>query len=324
MAEITADGFEPSGGRGESLDRRMRMRLADSLDYVIAKVGPELGISGEKGAALTADIRARRQSPHRFGAYYDLVFALDGDDMDAGRSFASELVAASAASPRLASIEDRPAGELDRYRRLFLGDPAQAGAVDDADWPAVKARIKAALRLLRDGFPEMHDEIQALVSDIVIAADGGADGHPFGGASSFMLWGAALLNALQHRDRLEAAIGLAHESGHTLLFGFSADGPLVSNPDEERFGSPLREDLRPMDGIVHATYVIARMHQTLARLLDAGVLDEVESAAAREDLAYHARCFTEGDATIRESGLLTDTGRAAMDAARVYMSAASA
>ena len=47
------------------------------------------------------------------------------------------------------------------------------------------------------------------------------------------------------------------------------------------FSSPLRTDPRPMDGVVHATYVVARMHQTISRLLDAGVLSETDQAAAR-------------------------------------------
>ena len=82
---------------------------------------------------------------------------------------------------------------------------------------------------------------------------------------------------------LDTAQALAHESGHNLLFGFCASESLVENADEELFASPLRADPRPMDGVFHATYVVARMHQTLTRLLEANVLDDEpnRSRAAR-------------------------------------------
>lgn len=298
----------------------MRARLADSLDYLFAQAGDHLAVNEGAAAALTARIRSGRQSPHVFGAYYDLVLALDRDDPDAARDFAAELVRPRpGARLRIAPIQDRPADELDRYRRLFLDDPDQAGPIAPEAWPELDARIEAALSLLERGFPELHDEMTTLLSDIVIAEDAGQRGSRFGGASSFMLWGGVLLNAHEHRTPLETAVGLAHESGHNLLFGLCTDGPLVLNDDDERFGSPLREDARPMDGVVHATYVIARMHQTLARLLGAGVLDAAESEAARADMELHARSFEEGDRTVRDGAALTEIGLAAMEAARAYM-----
>jgi HEXXH motif-containing protein len=57
---------------------------------------------------------------------------------------------------------------------------------------------------------------------------------------------------------------LTHEAAHSLLLGYTLGAPLVESDPAERFSSPLREDLRPMDGIVHATYVLARMHYIIA------------------------------------------------------------
>ncbi len=77
-----------------------------------------------------------------------------------------------------------------------------------------------------------------------------------------------------------------------------------------------------MDGVVHATYVIARMHQTLSRLLDSGVLSEAEQAMARDDLAAHRTSFAAGDREIRDGGRLTALGAELVDSARAYMAAA--
>ena len=109
---------------------------------------------------------------------------------------------------------------------------------------------------------------------------------------------------------------LAHESGHNLLFGLCADGPLVENDDEERYASPLRPDPRPMDGLVHATYVSARMHQAMVRLRRSGALSRDQEAAADAAAADNRRAFLEGMHTIDRHAKLTELGAAVMSGAR--------
>ena len=185
-------------------------------------------------------------------------------------------------------------------------------------------RTEQAFRLLDRGFPGMAAEIRQLLREIVIAAGPEDPKAPsFDGASSYMMWGAILLNARGQKNVLDTAQALAHESGHNLLFGFCASGSLVENEDEELFSSPLRADPRPMDGVFHATYVVARMHQTLSRLLEAGVVPESEMEAALADLKAHRRNFDAGDQVIRESGKLTALGAEVIETARAYMAAAA-
>jgi hypothetical protein len=317
--------FEPSADRGEALDRRMRLRLADSLDYLFGEVGAELEIEAEATRALKERILSGPQSPHIFGAYYDLVLALEREDLDLARGFARELLERrSNGAMAVGSIADRSEDEEERYRPLFLSGIDYAVAPDAGLMAAYRERLAAALQLLDAGFPEMAAEIRSLLREIVVAA-GSEDPKAitFDGASCYMLWGAVMLNARGQKNVLDAAQALAHESGHNLLFGFSASGPLVENADDELFSSPLRKDPRPMDGVFHATYVVARMHQTLSRLLASGVLDEEQVEFARTDLAHHRRNFEIGDAVVREGGKLTQIGREAIEAAREYMASAA-
>ena len=109
------------------------------------------------------------------------------------------------------------------------------------------------------------------------------------------------------------------ESGHNLLFGLCADGPLHTNEDDDRFASPLRIDPRPMDGIIHAAYVTARMHQSVQRLLDAGVLDEAQTREAREAVIANAKRFAMGMQTVDAHAKLTPLGETVMANARAYM-----
>jgi len=316
--------FEPSAERGLALDRRMRGRLADSLDYVLEEAGGLLGVDPDDARHLTSGIRDHPQSPHTFGAYYDLVIALERDATDEARALAGSLASDPfPASLQIAAIDDRAPAHSERYRRMFMSDPDQAKAPDPALLADCRARIDEGMALLDAGFPEMAGEIRALLREIVVAAGPEDPKAPtFDGASCYMLWGSVLLNARGQTNVLDTAQALAHESGHNLLFGLCASGPLVDNPDDELFASPLRTDPRPMDGVVHATYVVARMHQTLSRLLAAGVLDEAGVESARKDLAAHVRNFAIGDDIVREGARLTRIGVEAMNAARAYMASA--
>jgi hypothetical protein len=60
-----------------------------------------------------------------------------------------------------------------------------------------------------------------------------------------MLWGSIVLNATANRTNMEIGQALEHESGHNLLFGPSADGPLVESDDNARHPSPLRAERVP-------------------------------------------------------------------------------
>ncbi len=303
----------------------MRERLAETLEYVFGEVGDELGVPLEEALAVIQRIRSFSQSPHTFGGYYDLVFALENDELELARSIAKEILGRSASAPlTIAPIDDRPPADEDRYRRLLMAGMDYAVAPDPALLASYRQQLAAAFALLDGGFPEMAAEIRALLREIVVAA-GPEDPKAltFDGASSYMMWGAVLLNARGQKNVLDSAQALAHESGHNLLFGFSSSGPLVENSDDELFGSPLRRDPRPMDGVIHATYVIARMHQTLNRLLASGILDAEQNESARKDLALHQQNFEAGDAVVREGGRLTDIGRLAIQSAREYMASAA-
>jgi hypothetical protein len=316
--------FEPSAERGAALDQRVRERLADTLDYVFAQVGNSLSVDREAAARVSSRIRRQRQSPQMFGAYFEMILRIEDDDLEQARHLAREIVNREPlTATHISAIEHRASSETARYRRLLVPDPNMALQPDDALLAQTTDRIRAAFDLLDRGFPEMAAEVRELLAEVVIAA-GPADplALTFDGASSYMLWGAILLNARGQKNALDTAQALAHESGHNLLFGFCASGPLVENADDELFHSPLRADPRPMDGVVHATYVVARMHQTISRLLDSGVLSETERAAALEDLAAHRKNFAAGDLVILDGGRLTRLGAELIDSARAYMAAA--
>src|SRR5206468_121331 len=52
---------------------------------------------------------------------------------------------------------------------------------------------------------------------------------------------------------------IVHECAHQHLFALQLIDPVVLNDKNELFDAPIRLQKRPMDGIFHACFVLARM-----------------------------------------------------------------
>ncbi len=309
----------------------MHRELGASLEHVVERFRAQVtGVADLPVTALLERLEAGLpHAPGLFGRYYDLVvLLLDG-----------ELESAQALLRRMCGEQPVPAGQQvgvlvppERSDRDRLYRDRMAGGMPDGlslhpPPPSVAEdfvrRYHAGLGLLRQGVPELAAEVEAIVRDVVGVVGGPDDSGEFHGGSHFQLWGALFLNAQLHRSRIAMAEVIAHESAHSLLFGFCTREPLVLNEDADRYPSPLREDLRPMDGIYHATFVSARMHWAMARLLASGLLTEPEAREAQAAMAEDARNFRAGEWVVADHGQLTRHGQALMAGARDYMQCAA-
>ena len=306
----------------------MRSRLADSLRYILAQGEGVLEIPQAPFQKFLIDLEARPVSPLAFSFYNDTVLAIEEDDIDTASGLLTELTKLPDRTSGLEILElaDPKQDVISaRYARFLNEDPSipfEIYAPDKQVAANCRAQIRDAFALLDAGDPELAGELRALLREIILAA-GTKDPKAltFDGASSFMLWGAIIINA----NRSDGPIGmvqmLAHESAHNLLFGFSADHALVENSADELFSSPLRKDPRPMDGIYHATFVTARMYRVVRQLLDSGILDVAAKEKAQKDLADNARLFKQGIETVQKFARLSPLGESIMRGASDYMAA---
>jgi hypothetical protein len=76
-----------------------------------------------------------------------------------------------------------------------------------------------------------------------------------------------------------------------------------------------------MDGIVHATFVSARMHRAVASLLKADALPLDSREAARDALAAHVDNCEQGLRTIESHADLTARGQTVYEDVQRYLSA---
>ena len=305
-----------------SLDQAIRCALAASLKTVYGQLAAD---DGARLAPVLDKIEAGPVRPGVFGLYADLVESVLSDNDTARGTLIRNLLGLDLAGDgiRILTLTDAHlgTGQAERYARLVDDDPDRPYSLLPLDdqFQDAQARVSAALDLLDEGVPELAEETRGVVREIVLLRDGGETEHgSFDGASTFYLWGALLLNVAD-ATRLDLAQQIAHEAGHLLLFGLMMGQPLTENDLEERYMSPLRRDARPMEGVVHAAYVLARMSYTLARLLESGLLTDKEQEDARRDLASHHKGFFDTLPTIERHAKFKPESGKVFDGAIRYM-----
>lgn len=304
--------FAPSAARGVALDGAMHGQLASSLAHVAevcASVAPDITGQLIRPRALLA---AGNALPSRaFGLYFHLASSLfDGSEV-AARWAAAQLDAIEPRTPglRMQRWGSAESADVETVLALRMGDDAsQFAPISEATAQRFAALVTEGLALLQAATPELHGEITGLLSEMLFAQAPAGAAMEFDGASHYQFWGLLLLNPSHHHTPLGIAEVLAHEAGHSLLFGLTIDEPLVRNDDDELFVSPLRPDPRPMDGIYHATFVSARMAWAMEALADSGLLTPVEQQHARSEAAKDRENFSKGWHTVMQHGRLSATG----------------
>ena len=307
----------------------MRRSLADSLQYVHSVAGRSLDIAQDRLDRTKADIIAHRLRPGVFGRYYQLVIAIEQDERERARN----------AFDQLASLASRPADlSINPFTKDGLGDdfalydelidqsknavpwvvPLQAGHGAN-----ISANVREALDIIESIDPNLAEEIRGLVVEIVGAsAYQGPGARLAGSGSSMMLWGLVVFNADRYATVDQVVDVLVHEAAHLLLFAHTVDGPLVKNPADKLYPSPLRLDERPMDGVLHATFVTARRYYFNRLMQNASEAWAPGSAALAERRAKLKQLYDDGIGVIREHGELTPMGRSVVDEMCDYMNAA--
>lgn len=331
MQTVPVDLFDPACTDAASIDGAIRTSLNHSLEWCF-------GHAGLAPASWSMALDGWNARPVDFGRYYDLVVALnaaDGTVTDAVRGMAQRLLddiirttraqADRAGTSGLAiSTLRQPwygAGEVECIVRWFDIEPENAmglSPLDDAELSQARSNLRMAISAMEVLIPEFLDEMLSITTEIVFAKPSGQQQMTFGGASSFSLWGAVALNSESHPDWWQYLPRLVHEYSHNLLFGIARNEPLVLNDPQERYPSPLREELRPVDGIFHAAFVSARevlaLRKILARLNEGSQPHRFAGIApyCRQTLADSERSFDDCLSVIQQYGHLSELGRSVL------------
>jgi HEXXH motif-containing protein len=309
----------------------MTVRLGESLRHLSEQCRGVVPHDVARLATLASALdRGQRQSPAVFAHYYQLLNAvLDEQFEEAEQQFAA-LAQIEPVAPAL-KIKPLIPSELGANYALYLSMMNADPSIDLGFAPpsasvfdAFKQRLAAGLGLMGQAIPELAGEVEAIIHEIVVVAGDKSKAYQFDGGSHFQLWGGLFLNSDFHTDEVAIIEVIAHESAHSLLFGFCTEQMLVDNEDEELYASPLRPDPRPMDGIYHATFVSARMHWAMEHLIKSGLLNTAARERAVKANAANIENFRSGYSVVAEHGRLTELGQHLMRGASSYMAGAIA
>jgi HEXXH motif-containing protein len=323
--------FLPGSVEPQCVDEGVRKALAESLQHLHTAAAQLMDATDLDLPAALSEIRGHHVPPGLFGRYYEVVLAIQARRFgDAGALF-REIVALAVERPELMLLplsEQALGADAVRYARLVdLGEdvPVMLTAPEPPQWRAFENHVRTALAMIDVADADLSRELRALVVRIVGAVSAQNAARCFGGASSFMLWGAIFLNAAKYQEPISIVGALVHEVTHQLLFGLSQQEPLVRNSIAEQYSSPLRNDPRPMDGVFHATIVCARMHYAYSRLrrTDTARRDPANVDLIDKYLDDQRLRFNSGCETVLRHGHLTATGERFLDGAQAYMRAAA-
>ena len=320
--------FSPDADRTKALDNTMQTGLADSLEHICEQCDGKLSFDEIGITRIIKNLRTQqRYPPSTFGIYHELAKALLNDQTRLAEDLFREIIEENPLDNGLSVLalgDSEIQSHTSRFQRMMNCDPNfHFDFLPPPEKMAMqfKAQIESGFALIERTIPELAAEIQALISQVLIAVGKHDVDAEFDGGSSYSLWGALFLNASSHNNDIAMVEVITHETAHCLLNGLSIEESLVLNPDDEYFPSPLRSDLRPMDGIYHATFVSARMHWAMSRLIESGQLDAHECETAEQARIADQKNFNAGYESIATHALLTATGEQVIANAKKYMDA---
>lgn len=313
--------YLPSVRQAQQLNLEMHAALAASIQNLADQAANVLSGDTKKALALwTENIDvAKAVPPSTFGAYYDLVTALQSDEFNRADTLIHEIM--NAPTPQK-TVQVRRLGhdysvDITRRFQAYMGngktDASGIAPPAAKDAEAFTQNLNAALAILDEYCPELAQEFHELIREIILVAPDGSSEAEFEGGTSFKLWGALFLNAECTPTPAQLAVTLAHEQGHAVLFGMCREEMLVHNLDDERFWSPIRQAKRPMEGIFHATFVSARMIDVLLTLRRNMSLSHSDRAKLELDLETSANVYEDGVEIISRHARMTETGHAVFE-----------
>jgi HEXXH motif-containing protein len=141
--------------------------------------------------------------------------------------------------------------------------------------------LSVSMNVLAEIETGLYAELRTYVTDFMIVAS-----SRMHAGSSFRAFGLISLREQRPSDHWTVFLEhIVHEAAHLHLFAVWKRDALVLNPPAERFSSPLRPDPRPMSGIFHAMFVLARITYTYNRFKNN---ERFMSHAHRWDAAHNS------------------------------------
>jgi HEXXH motif-containing protein len=211
----------------------------------------------------------------------------------------------------------------DRSIDCFKGYPtlAMLAEADERPYGDYVQALQRSLIALRTMLPNFSAEHNLLVQEYVLT-----EGDAFYSGSSLNHFGCVLVGIpaptmLAERSLDASTLWLfyfehaIHEAAHSRLFLHQFFNKLFDNPPEQLYDSPVRVDKRPINGILHAVFVLCRIHAAFSQSLN--FLDPWRNIVERR-LAILSNMIQNGLKSLDSHAKFTAQGRRLFDAMASY------
>ena len=161
-----------------------------------------------------------------------------------------------------------------------------------------KSNIRLALNQIQHIDSMLYEEIKTFVTNFVVIHS-----NRFVAGSSFPLIGLVGLN--DHSSVETLMDHIVHESAHQYIFHLTVFDELCSG--DGLFTSPLRSDPRPIEGVFHSLYVLARLIYFYRLARSQG--DNLIYHKCDEMIEDYTRRFYDACSVVETHGTLTELGK---------------
>lgn len=170
----------------------------------------------------------------------------------------------------------------------------------------IKASIQEALELIQTYDSVMKEQFDEYIAHLKVF-----DGKGMIGMTDVRIFGAIFLRAPLPQDDATVYFieHLIHETSHLHLNAIMSHDPLISNSPDELYPAPIRLDLRPMYGVLHATYVLSR----IVRFFKLAAKCFPHKEGFIKTLSVTERQFNEGYKIVKSYARCTEVGKQVME-----------
>lgn len=176
----------------------------------------------------------------------------------------------------------------------------------DIDYIKELTAIKHALEIVKIHAPEYFSLISNLIETIYVC--GKLEHGYMRSATTTKAFGCLVNTALTKGNTVQYMEDLVHEASHLLLYLEQIDDPIVLNDKTERFTAPFRSDLRPIEGIYHAMFVLGHVSLCFTQILAKEDINLPQDALTKHKESALKR-FYESSHIITKYGKLTKKGQ---------------
>jgi hypothetical protein len=259
------------------LARELRTALnSDFFDSLrtVAEILDENGQGNAFNASFIDRLTGKEKlSGYAHIAYHKSIEQLELDNfVEAARSFAliSDTLVCEPA-PRLVGFkcgdytEEHDQAYFDVSNRSFqitYGTDLDIAQPSREELDAARSATQTALDWLATCDPELHGELQVYLTDILLMHS-----DTINAASSVKSYGIVRMSHLKEGQSWTRYYeNLVHEAAHQHLNYLWHQDEIILNEDSGTYSSPLRREPRPLSGIFHAAFVLARTMRGLRSL----------------------------------------------------------